>query len=84
MLAVSGGSAAYNANGGTAGGSFSMSTAQMPAHTHYVGNVSYNTASGTGQYGAGSGGTNSGSTGSGDGTFRPAASIGKLFQLDTA
>jgi len=84
VLAVSGGTAAYNANGGTAGGSFSMSTAQMPAHTHTTG-FEYGGTAGSGGYAiTGDYAINSSSTGSGDGTFRPAASIGKLFQLDTA
>lgn len=85
VLAVAGGTAAYNANGGTAGGDFDISTANMPAHTH-------TTARGGGDIDGGSlvntcannvAGT-TGSTGGGDGLYRPAASIGKLFQLDTA
>jgi len=91
VLAVSGGAATYNANGGTAGGDFDIATANMPAHTHTkctltaAGGGSVNSAVYAGYSGDTSGQTfNTGSTGSGDGLYRPAASIGKLFQLDTA
>jgi len=83
VLGVAGGSAAYNVNGGNAGGDFDISVANMPAHTH---NGIIQGATGTASPGAGTyyGTGASSSTGGGDGLYRPKASVGKLFQLDTA
>ena len=99
VLAVSGGAAAYSGNGGTQGGSHSILEANIPAHTHTIAHTHTNATGAGGAEGSyisrspvntdnvnsgASSAANSGSTGSGDGLFRAAGSIGKLFQLDTA
>ena len=115
VLAVSGGSDAYNANGGTQGGTwtwpdYTLLEADIPAHTHgetgdhthdesqlqsVAGGTSSNPVSANGAAGGTMTTTSDGahthtSVGSdgahshGGTTFRPAASIGKLYQLDTA
>lgn len=85
VLGISGGSAAYNVNGGNSGGSFIISIANMPEHDHPAGgDNTMNCALGaiTGFKMSGLTST-TGNTGGGDGLYRPAASVGKLFQLDT-
>lgn len=88
VLAVTGGSAAYNVAGGSAGGDFDIATANMPAHTHAKAAATQITnTEGTGNtryIGTDGGNDETASTGGGDGLYRPAASVGKLFQLDTA
>jgi len=82
VLAVKGGAAAYDAAGGTTAGSFTISVANMPAHTHKVGIAAYNTATGAGQYGAGAVTVDSGSAGGADGLYRPAAAVGIIVSKD--
>jgi hypothetical protein len=110
VLAISGGTDAYNVNGGNPDSeatwtqsNYTLLAADIPGHTHAAGTL-------VGNYGTGSGGTLelvatasygnqstvSGSvtgatapTGGGGGhnhgsSWRPKASVGKLFQLDTA
>lgn len=120
ILGVSGGSQAYNINGGTAGGTWTqpghtLTTAESPAHVHASSGAHAHTFGGaTPTYGSGGGDTGMGvklggseslagsvtiasagsahtHTSSGGGgthqhgtTYRPSASVGKLFQLDTA
>jgi len=82
VLAVKGGSEAYNATGGTTAGTFSISTANMPAHTHSYGAPPYypgrTAAVATLCYGGGS----TGSTGGSDGKYRPAAAVGIIVSKD--
>ena len=81
VLAVKGGTNGYNVSGGGLGGSFSISTANMPSHRHSIsapGNSTSNThtyisACHT-QYGAATFYT--GYTGSSDGKYRPYAAVG--------
>ena len=83
VLAVKGGSAAYNVTGGNTGGTFTISTANMPAHTHTIpragadidGGSSFNTVASTA---AGV----TGSAGSSDGLYRPAAAVGIIVSKD--
>jgi len=82
VLAVSGGAQAYNANGGTAGGSFSMSTEQMPAHTHRVGYDYGGTAGSGGIVQSASTPIYSASSGGEDGKYRPAAAVGIIVSKD--
>lgn len=84
VLAVKGGSNAYNVSGGNAAGSFSMSVAQMPPHSHTYGLF---TTKGWGSSVAENfwpaGAVYSTSlTGGGDGTFRPAAAVGIIVSKD--
>jgi hypothetical protein len=98
ILGVAGGAQAYNVNGGNPGGTWTqpnhtLTASEMPAHVHTVAartgrslssasitnaqitstDTTYNTGS------AGSGGAHNHGT-----TYRPSASVGKLFRLDTA
>lgn len=89
VLAVAGGAAAYNDDGGKAGGSFSILTANIEAHSHTL-TVQGNTAGANTTY-VTHGGTTSGTAtpstsnaGGADGLYRPKGSLGKLYQLDTA
>jgi len=97
VLAISGGSSSYNANGGTAGGDWTTThTHSTPNHTHTTGTASANTV--TVQSGGAPTETptstahshsisSSGGSTSGTANFashRPSASIGKLFKLDEA
>jgi hypothetical protein len=90
VLGVSGGSAAYNENGGTTDkGSFSILTANIQSHTH---TINARTSRGTRavgsttepEYSNNDTTINTGGAGGADGLYRPKASIGKLYQLDTA
>ena len=92
VLGVAGGSQAYNVNGGNPGGTWTqpdhiLTIDEIPAHTHSI------VGGETGTYieagGNQSGSTVTGSAGGGEGhnhgtTWRMSASVGKLFQLDTA
>jgi len=121
VLGVSGGAAAYNINGGTAGGTFDHThadTLAAPAHTHTGPSHTHNTTIPENGWGVGSQGVGgrvssgpdisrtsertiasasdgTGVTGGASDTalsgsvtstsnYRPSASVGKLFQLDTA
>lgn len=98
VLGVAGGAQAYNVNGGNPGGtwtqpSHTLATSEMPAHTHVI--IRHHTGTGGSNIAptefsatpsthratesTGGGGAHSHGT-----TYRPSASVGKLFQLDTA
>lgn len=86
VLGLSGGAAAYNVNGGNPDSvaTWTISGLSTAAHTHTLIRDS-NRSSASGPYimnGANTG-PQSNSTTTSDGTWRPAASVGKLFQLDT-
>ena len=92
VLGVAGGAQAYNVDGGTAGGTWTqpdhtLTIDEMPAHTHSIVGGSTGTyieASGT-QAGSGATGSKGGGGAHNHGTtYRVSASVGKLFQLDTA
>ena len=84
VLAVKGGSAAYNVSGGNTGGSFTISTANAPAHTHTGAVNTYIGLAGGGltYYTGSSGAIPTGSTGGGDGLYRPAAAVGIIISKD--
>ena len=91
VLAVSGGTEAYNENGGTTNkGDHDISVANMPAHDHTGSADTTYSIAGNGGLFRGASGTESSITytiasqGGGDTKFRPKASVGKLYQLDTA
>ena len=82
VLAVKGGDGAYNINGGNTGGSFTISIANMPAHTHTLGAPLYYPGRYPQQATAAYGGGNTGSTGGSDGLYRPAAAVGIIVSKD--
>ena len=85
VLAVKGGSASYNISGGNTGGAFTISIANMPAHTHSYSrygslSTAYGNPAATMWYAVVS--SNTGSTGGGDGLYRPAAAVGIIVTKD--
>lgn len=94
VLGISGGAQAYNVDGGTAGGTWTQ-----PNHTHYSANHTHQLTTYSTQVGAGainilhlndnpavtsSNGNLETSASATVNTYRPSASVGKLFILDTA
>ena len=84
VLAVKGGSGSYNVTGGNTGGSFTITAAQMPIHSHVYGcnpGAGYERQSpgrpvmgGNTTYGSWSDSTQN--AGSGAATYRPSAAVG--------
>ena len=90
VLAVKGGTNVYNVSGGNTAGTFTISTANMPAHAHPYG---WNPGAGFerqspgrpvmgGNTTYGSWSDNTDSTGGGDGKYRPTACVGIIIAMD--
>ena len=84
VLAVKGGSAAYNVAGGNTGGSFTISIDNMPSHRHVALQASSDAQSGAGEKGLGSvdGAKYTTYVGGADGLYRPAACVGIIVSKD--
>ena len=85
VLAVKGGSAAYNVSGGNTGGTFDITISNMPEHDHPANYGSSGSNSTYYQYSGSSTGTNNamiGNTGGSDGLYRPAAAVGIIVSKD--
>ena len=84
VLAVKGGSGAYNITGGNTGGTFTISIANMPSHFHV--SAALDTPSdkqtGDGNAQAATEGSKTGATGGSDGLYRPAAAVGIIISKD--
>lgn len=84
VLAIAGGAQAYNVDGGTQAGTWAVSGVTHNSHTHSL--DSQGASGSDNNYGravANTGASTSNSHSS-NSSWRPSASIGKLFQLDTA
>jgi len=85
VLAVKGGSNAYNVNGGNTGGTFSISVANMPAHTHVCNTYLSGSATNTGflqGVNTSSKTVATGSAGGSDGKYRPTACVGIIIAMN--
>ena len=85
VLAVKGGSNAYNVNGGNAAGTFSISVANMPAHTHVCNTYLSGSATNTGflqGVNTSSKTVATGSAGGSDGKYRPTACVGIIIAMN--
>jgi len=91
VLAVKGGTGSYNVNGGNTGGSFTITAAQMPSHSHTrsvcttgiqgAGGSNVGAVLGAGAFTSYSS-VSSNTAGSGASTYRPAACVGIIVEKD--
>jgi len=82
VLAVKGGAEAYNVTGGNTAGSFAITIANMPAHTHRIGYDYGGTPGSGGIVQSASTPLYSTSSGGEDGKYRPAAAVGIIVSKD--